>query len=176
VVLAGQDTPFTDALPGSGIDSNCHFVPFHPSANGAPSLLPIAVQAVLDAHETPLRVTVVAPLGFGVDRTCQLVPFQSSASVTVPASKLVSRLPTAMHPVADQHEMPASCPVGTRGGATDCTDHPAALAPPAAASQTATDTASNLEKRNPKLATEASDLDPARSATVQPIAVGRYPP
>jgi hypothetical protein len=37
---------------------------------------------VLEAHETPRSVLLVAPLGFGVAWTLQAVPFHRSASVT----------------------------------------------------------------------------------------------
>jgi hypothetical protein len=44
--------------------------------------LPTAVQALVDAHDTPSNSLSVAPAGFGVFWITHLVPFQRSANVS----------------------------------------------------------------------------------------------
>jgi hypothetical protein len=88
-VLDVHDTPMTP-LPvvpvGLGVVWIDQLVPFHCSANVTsglePVLDPTAVQAVLDVHDTPLRLLLsVAPVGLGVVWIDQLVPFHRSANV-----------------------------------------------------------------------------------------------
>jgi hypothetical protein len=72
---------------------------------------PIAVQAVDDAHDTPVSASGAYALvcGLGVGWLAQLRPFQRSANAVQPD-------PTAVHAVVDGHETPISSPVGTPTG------------------------------------------------------------
>ena len=73
-----------DAAP-SGLGGACavQVVPFHPSATAAGvwavGVYPTAVQAVLEAHATP--ISTLEPVGLGVAWRCQAVPFHRSARV-----------------------------------------------------------------------------------------------
>jgi hypothetical protein len=63
-----------------------HSVPFHRSATGlVPSVFsysPTAIHDVVEGHDTPLRMLLLAPPGFGVLWMDHSVPFQRSAKVT----------------------------------------------------------------------------------------------
>jgi hypothetical protein len=76
------------------------------------------VQAVGEAHDTPLNPLVVAPTGSGVGSVDQAWPSQASASV-VP----VTRIPTAMHAVGAAHETPACSPNPFSGTGVGSIDH-----------------------------------------------------
>ena len=73
-----------DAAP-SGLGAACavQVVPFHPSATAAgvcaTGVYPTAVQAVPEAHATP--ISTLEPVGLGVAWRCQAVPFHRSARV-----------------------------------------------------------------------------------------------
>jgi len=81
-----------DAGPGGlGVAWMRHVVPFHRSARVLPfPEFPTAVQAELDAHDTPFRKP--PPAGFGVGWMRHLAPIRCSARV----------LPSAVPPTAVQ--------------------------------------------------------------------------
>jgi hypothetical protein len=88
-LLVGHDTPDSSlkvAPVTSGVEEIVQLVPSQLSASvvsTAPvKLPPTAVQALVEGHDTPHKVDVVAPVGFGVDWIDQLVPSQLSASVS----------------------------------------------------------------------------------------------
>jgi hypothetical protein len=82
--------------PGVEVVWIVHVLPFQNSASVAPMpLLPTAVQAVADVHETPFRLP---PLGLGVVWVVQVLPSQRSTNVP-PLPE-----PTAVHAEADVHE------------------------------------------------------------------------
>jgi hypothetical protein len=66
------------------------------------------VQALVEVHDTPLRLAYAAPVGVGVDWIDQLVPSQRSTNGPFPM------WPTAVHAVAEVHDTPFSMapPVG----------------------------------------------------------------
>jgi hypothetical protein len=95
-----HDTPDRKlSFVGFGVGTIDHFFPFHASASvnvwadtdcgwpaSFPLLLPTAVQAVAEVHDTPARVLPVVPVGLGVGTKVHVVPFHASASVRfVPA-------------------------------------------------------------------------------------------
>jgi hypothetical protein len=96
VVVREHDTLFRNdplAPTGFGDDSSAQVTPFHRSAKVAPTTLsleeyPMAVHAVDEVHDTPLRIDTDAPTGFWVCWTAQDRPFQRSASVTTVPSDL----------------------------------------------------------------------------------------
>ena len=98
--------------------------PFQPSARGVlpvnvESELPTAVQAVLEAHDTPLNPSKAAPPWFGVVCTVHLVPFQRSASVA-----FAFVVPTAVQAVGAVHEtLSSSALVAPVGLGTDWIVH-----------------------------------------------------
>ena len=76
-------------------------VPFQASANVVVlSLLPTAVQAVSEVHDTALRLNI--PLSWAD----QLVPSQRSTTVTMVFARTLYDWPTAMHAVLDVQETP----------------------------------------------------------------------
>jgi|SRR5215469_3782688 len=87
-----------DAGPeGLGVAWMRHVVPFHRSARVLPSPeFPTAVQAVLDAHDTPFRKP--PPAGFGVGWMRHRVPVRCSARVVPFAVP-----PTAVHAEDEVH-------------------------------------------------------------------------
>lgn len=96
---------------GTGVAWSAQPVPFHRSASGTPwlllfSVVPAAVHALAEVHET-LRSLLSGELPrLGVAWIAQLVPFQRSASGN--SSKLlVVVYPTATHELADAHETPS---------------------------------------------------------------------
>jgi hypothetical protein len=104
---------------GSGVDFTVHFVPFHCSASVTPaapelSVVPTAVQAEDDAHDTEARLGD-GP-GLGVDWMLHAVPFHRSASVP----RLEA--PTAVHAVEDVQDTPEKpLPCAPAGFGVDCT-------------------------------------------------------
>jgi hypothetical protein len=76
---------------------------------------PTAVQAVLDMHDTPLRVLLVVPVGLGVVWIDQLVPFQPSANVTSGPDPMLDH-PTAVQAVLDVHDTELRLLYSTGGG------------------------------------------------------------
>ena len=88
-------------------------VPFHCSATGVvktePALLgydPTAVHALSDEHDTAVSPTLRPAGQLGMVCTVQLVPFHRSANVERAPELVLS--PTAVHAVADGHEIPSS--------------------------------------------------------------------
>src|SRR5215468_6313848 len=85
-----QDTSLKPGLyapAGVGGARTVQLVPFHCSASGlvfegwlGVAMLPTAMQAVADRHETALRLPAVTPAGRGTCWTVQLAPFQCSAT------------------------------------------------------------------------------------------------
>ncbi len=69
---------------------------------------PTASHALADAQETSLSWLLVAPRGLGVAWMLQPPPFQVSASVSLVLP--LTNKPTAVHAVAEVHEIPVSCP------------------------------------------------------------------
>jgi hypothetical protein len=65
--------------------------------------LPTAVHAVVDAHDTPNRRLLAAPVMVGVRWIDQRVPFQCSANATPAPARLV-KYPTAVQVVPDAHD------------------------------------------------------------------------
>jgi hypothetical protein len=104
---------------GFGVDFTVHLVPFHCSASVTPaapelSVVPTAVQAEDDAHDTEFRLGD-GP-GLGVDWMLHAVPFHRSASVP----RLES--PTAVHMVEEVHDTPEKkLDCAPDGFGTDCT-------------------------------------------------------
>jgi hypothetical protein len=76
-------------------------VPVNRSTSVALPVLPTAVHAMPDVHDTPLRLPPPDP-NVGVGSIHQRVPFQCSARVPVPAD------PTAVQAVAEKHDTPVS--------------------------------------------------------------------
>jgi hypothetical protein len=68
----------------------------------SPSSSPTAVHIAAVAQDTPSSLLSSITI-FGVDCTAQLVPFQASATVRIPA--LESDTPTAVHALAEVHEI-----------------------------------------------------------------------
>lgn len=90
-----------------GDDCRTQVFPFHCSATVPSELLPVlsktaptAVQAVPEAHDTPVRKLIGAPGGAGTGWPLQLVPSHLSA-MTCPALLF----PTAVHADGEVHEM-----------------------------------------------------------------------
>lgn len=95
-----------------GTDWIFHAVPFQRSASTPlwvtvvmVVMLPTAVQALADVHDTPRRLATSVPAGMGVGWIFQLEPFQRSANDRS-VSKLVSYVPTAVQLVAVVHATP----------------------------------------------------------------------
>jgi hypothetical protein len=61
LVALMHEIPFKafPALPGLGVGSSVHVLPFHRSASVLPDLLPTAMQLAGPVHETPDRLSVV---------------------------------------------------------------------------------------------------------------------
>jgi hypothetical protein len=75
-------------LPGLGVGTTDHLVPFHDSMRvilrfRVTVRLPTAVHEATEAHDTPLRFCRLVP-GLGLGTTDHLVPSQDSISVRVP--------------------------------------------------------------------------------------------
>jgi hypothetical protein len=62
------------------------------------------VQVVVEAHDTPLRLLEVTPVGVGVVWMDQLVPFQRSANGWPVPEGVFHVLPTAVHVVVEVHD------------------------------------------------------------------------
>jgi hypothetical protein len=108
---------------GLGVGWIAQLAPFQCSANVTrwPALStksPMAMQAVLDAHDTPWKVLCVAPAGWGMVWSAQAVPFQRSAKLTAGPPRVVKKYPTAVHAEVEVHDTPASpllnAPLGLR--------------------------------------------------------------
>ena len=83
-------------------------VPFQCSASvpwtsPLPDAYPVAVHALAEVHDTPLRALTEAPAGLGVAWMDQAVPFQCSASVPW-RPPLPEEYPVAVHALAEVHE------------------------------------------------------------------------
>lgn len=95
---------------GFGTDSIFHAVPFQRSASAptriAVLMVPTAVQALADVHDTLCRPAASVSAGLGVCWIFQLEPFQRSANGRS-VSKLVSYVPTAIQFVAVVHAIPS---------------------------------------------------------------------
>jgi len=89
----------SDAGPeGFGVAWMRHVVPFHRSARVLPvPVIPTAVQAEGDAHDTPFRQP--PPAGFGVAWMRHLAPLRRSARVVPLAVP-----PTAVHAGVEVHD------------------------------------------------------------------------
>jgi hypothetical protein len=104
---------------GFGVDLTVHFVPFHCSASVTPakgelSVVPTAVQAEDEVHDTEFRLGD-GP-GLGVDWMLHAVSSHRSASVP----RLEA--PTAVHAVEDVHDTPEKpLPCAPDGFGVDCT-------------------------------------------------------
>jgi len=66
------------------------------------------MQVVAEVHETPERLFQAALVELGVVWIVQAVPFQTSASVEEVFALRLYADPTAVHAVADVHEIPES--------------------------------------------------------------------
>jgi hypothetical protein len=86
-----HDTPFSAPrlapLRGLRVLWILQLVPFQASANvtsivAGLAKLPTVVHAILDEHDTPLRVMLVAPAGSGVSSILQRSPLKRFASAT----------------------------------------------------------------------------------------------
>ena len=82
-------------------------------------LLPTAVHAFSDTHDTPLRALSVAPTALGVGWISQLVPSQCSTSATTEQHDSVSE-PTAVQSVGDEHDTSTRPAFVAPGGSGDC--------------------------------------------------------
>ena len=96
------------APAGLGVAWMDQAVPFQCSASvpWRPPLLkeyPVAVHALAEVHDTPLRALALAPAGLGVAWMDQAVPFQCSASVPWRPRPL-KEFPVAVHAAAEVHE------------------------------------------------------------------------
>ena len=79
-----MNSPPGSIVFGTGMDSIFHFVPFHDSENGVPpSMVPTAMHAVDEAHDTAARALYPIREGLGDRWIAHVTPFQRSTSVTV---------------------------------------------------------------------------------------------
>jgi hypothetical protein len=87
-------------------------LPFQRSANEPVLVLPSAVHALADTHDTPIRSAPPATRGVGVAWIAQLVPFHRSTNVRcgplppAPGASPNGYQPTAVHALADTHDTP----------------------------------------------------------------------
>src|SRR6516164_1902084 len=99
--------PLPCAPVGLGVVWIDHAVPFQRSASVTVvvlvEVLPTAVQALADVHDTPPRTTDDPPAGVGVCWIDHVVPFHRSAS-DPPLLGPVLSMPTAVQALADAHD------------------------------------------------------------------------
>ena len=106
-LVDAHETPSSSLLvapAGFGVCWIAQRTPFQRSASITRPLDPIAVHAVIDAHDTS---TSTPPMRLGVPCTDQLVPFHRSANVATMPAWLVKN-PTAVQDLVDAHDTPSS--------------------------------------------------------------------
>jgi hypothetical protein len=103
-----QETPVRklNCVPGGlGMDWTVHVVPSHRSASSPEAVLPTAVHALGEVHETAFRKAPgLAEVGVGWMR--QVVPSHRSVIVPAELPELSKATPTAMHITGDVHATP----------------------------------------------------------------------
>ena len=114
-----QETPLKKSpcvSEGVGVDWTVHVVPFHRSASSAEAVLPTAVHALGEVHETAFR-NAPGLAEVGVDWMLQVVPSHRSVIVG-PAGlpELSKAAPTAVQANCDVHETPVKKPPCVPGG------------------------------------------------------------
>src|SRR6266581_4342629 len=106
-----HDTALSWALMAvAGLRMRCraHRRPFHRSASTLMLADPTAMHRLADVHDTASKPFPGVPTGLpGVRWMTQDVPFHRSASVTRAPRTRRTRLPTAVHVLAELHDTPA---------------------------------------------------------------------
>jgi hypothetical protein len=98
--------PLAAAPGGLGVGVMRHLVPSHRSARVPEAVLPTAVHALGEVHETAFRNAPALP-EVGVGWTLHRVPSHRSAIVPVGLPEPSKAVPTAMHAEGDVHATPA---------------------------------------------------------------------
>jgi len=100
-----KKSPFPSVPDGVTADCTVHAVPSHRSASSPESVVPTAVHAETEVHETaPRAYPGLCEVGDGW--RVQAVPFHCSATVPSGLRELSTLTPTAVHAVADVHDTP----------------------------------------------------------------------
>jgi hypothetical protein len=109
-VQATPDNPLLVVPDGFGVVTMLQIVPSQDSSSVMVvppfSDNPMAIQALVAVHDTPLNCTELAPAGLEVVSTLQVVPFQTSAPPEVP---------TAVHALAAVQATPESATTAPDG-------------------------------------------------------------